>query len=103
MSYIANILKEKYLNKIKTTKDLVYKDKVVDVHNLKTSYEKLAEKSALYKSPIKFNDNNYYISINKDFEEILQLNAKLLDKTTPNSTFAEAVEASVNSEIFNSL
>lgn len=103
MSYIANFLKEKYLNKIKTTKDLVYKDKVVDVHNLKASYDKLAASETIYKPLIKFNDNNYYIWISKDFTDILKLNVKLLDKTIPNSTFEEAIETSINSEIFNSL
>lgn len=103
MSYIAEILKKKYLDNIKTTKDLVYKDKVVDVHNPKKSYEKMAAEHKLYKSTIKFADNHYYININKEFEGILDLHVKLIKKTKGLTSEQEVVDTNINSEIFNSL
>lgn len=103
MSYIADILKKKYLDNIKTTKDLVYKDKVVDVHNLKKSYEAMAAEHKIYKSRIKFADNHYFICINEEFENILNLHIKLIKKTKGLTSEQDIVDANLNSEIFNSL
>lgn len=64
MSYIVNILKEKYLSDIKTAKELIYKDKVVDVYDINASYEKnnLKDKNWFKLEKIKFNDNNVFLN-----------------------------------------
>ena len=49
MSYIVNLLKKEYLDKIHTTKDLIYKTKEIDVHDIAKSYEKKAESGDFFK------------------------------------------------------
>ena len=63
MSYIVNLLKKEYLNKIYSPRDLIYKTKDIDRHNIVESYIKNAQigktfriKDLTYnKNPILFN------------------------------------------------
>ena len=63
MNNILDPLKKEYLSKIKTTKDLIYKDKIIDPHDIKGSYLQKAEKT-FHKSFIQFGEDFYFYNDN---------------------------------------
>lgn len=107
MSYIVDLLKEKYLNKIKTTKDLIYKDKIIDAHNIAQSYEKLVEQGKMNRFPMKYGENFYYTSSDEKQTNILSmvlvLNSLLTYEIKKNKSESIDIESFKISEIQNSL
>lgn len=107
MSYIVDLLKEKYLDKIKTTKDLIYKDKVVDPHKIVESYEKLVKEGKMNRFPMKYGNNFYYTSLIPEqmdmLGDLMFFNSMLTDKIKKIKGGEPDYESFKVSEIQNSL
>ena len=106
MKSIISLIDKKYLSKVKTTKDLIYKDKSVDVHNIKKSYEELASLSKYMKSLITYGDQSLYYNETADNLyklgiDTLNFSSKITD--SENYDIKSEISKFILSEIQNSL
>lgn len=79
MSYIAQKLKEKYLSEICTTKDLIYKKKIVKPEDIYGSYLNLASKKIVTPvADLKFGDKHMFLHTvdSKPLNDLLYLFSK---------------------------
>ena len=107
MNYIIKIINDNFVSKIKTTEDLIYKDKIVNSHNIVESYEELAKQDKVFKSNIKYNDQSlYYIKESLIYiDKINSIVAKLSNKHLNLETYniKKEMDKFLISEIQNSL
>lgn len=104
MSYIVDLLKSKYLDKVPTTKELVYKYEFIKVSRISEEYEKLVNQSKATKIPkLNFSGNSYfYNSMGMEWMQKLSLMNIALTKAVKKEFIASPSEIIMN-EVFNSL
>lgn len=82
---MKSIIKEidvKYLSKIKTTKDLIYKDELIESHDIAVQYEKLANEpnKIFFKSYIKYGNQPLYY--NNTYKILFDIYKKFINITS---------------------
>ena len=106
MSLIIQMLKEN-VGVVNTTKDLIYKESLVDIHNIKGSYIKLEVDDKMLGSDITFGNQKLYLSgMEKDAKKLkktFRIHSALTKKVLSSNGVSGGVEKVILSEIFNSL
>lgn len=107
---ILQLIKKQILGNVKTTKDLIYKDKIIDPHNIRASYDSIPLKSSddWQLSTIKYDNKCFYINWST-YIRIASMHIKLSNMlSTDYSQFFEGpinkyTDKFISSEIFHSL
>ena len=100
MSYILKNKLYKKLDKVKTTKELIYKDKIIDVHDIKGSYKKLVKEGIYNESVVTYGKEKLYLNYDALIETI-ELLISIAEKVKTNK--CEIIKQTMTSEILHSL
>ena len=106
MSIVIDILKTKY-GVVSTTKDLIYKKKIIDIHNINQSYEELVKKNKAWVLGVSFGEQKLFLTGDKEeskkMSHIIRTHAILTNKVISIDKEILSARKMVLSETYNSL